>query len=87
LETFLDVDNELFEENDFYQIKYEPQNYYKQFGKRTRVVGFFRDKKEYTSEFKLFKQSAQELAVRDDLRVGLVTNKDLIKVAKDKYGI
>ena len=47
-------------------------------GKRVRVIAFFQDKKEYSNEYKLFKEAAQALSKRDDLRVGLVTDKDLV---------
>jgi len=43
-------------------------------GLNVRVIGFFKDKKEFKHEFKLFKQAAQRLAKRDDLRIAIVTN-------------
>ena len=62
INLFLDSDKEYEEENDFFKIKYEQiGDYYKNMGKRVRVIAFFSDKKEYANEFKLFKNAAQRL--------------------------
>jgi len=88
IERFLNTEEEFYEYNDFFKNKYEEiGEYYKRMGKRTRVIGFFRDKKEYSNELKLLKQAAQAMAKRDDLRVAIVTDKDLIKKYKERYGV
>lgn len=56
-------------------------------GKRVRVIGFFHDKKEYSNEYKLFNEAAQQLAKRDDLRIGVVYNKTLVLHYKEKFGV
>ena len=50
--------------------------------KKTRVIGFFHDKKEYSNEFKLFKKAASKLVGRDDLRIGVVIDGELVKKMK-----
>ncbi len=88
VEAFLETANEYEEKNEFYKNKFEGiGDYYPRMGKHVRVVGFFSDKNEYKNEIRLLTEAAQALAgKRDDLRVGIVTNKTVVKVFKDKYG-
>lgn len=79
---FLDSTKEFDEHSKFYPNKYEPiGDYYDRMEKHVRVIGFFHDKKEYSNEYKLFKEAAQSLVKRDELRIAVVTNKTLC----DKY--
>eukprot|EP00347_Sterkiella_histriomuscorum_P004030 403362013 len=88
IDLFLDSIKEFQEFSKFYPNKYEPiGDYYGRMSKHVRVIGFFHDKKEYANEMKLFKQAAQSLVRRDDLRVGLVTNKTLVMKYKEKFGL
>jgi hypothetical protein len=88
VEAFLETESEYEEKNEFFKNKFEGiGDYYTKMGKRVRVVGFFSDKSEYKNEIRLLTEAAQALAgKRDDLRVGLVTNKTVVKVFKEKYG-
>ena len=52
---FLEIDKEWKESTNFYKNKYESiQEVYDKLGKHVRVIGFFHDKKEYSTEYKLF---------------------------------
>lgn len=88
VEAFLETETEFEEKTEFYKNKFEGiGDYYTKMGKRVRVVGFFSDKSEYKNEIRLLTEAAQALAgKRDDLRVGIVTNKTVVKVFKEKYG-
>ena len=55
-----------------------PNKYVEEIGYNTRVVAFFYDKAEYKEEIRLLKQSAAKLANRFNLRVGIVTDENLI---------
>ena len=88
VEAFFETETEYEEKNEFFKNKFEGiGDYYAKMGKRVRVVGFFSDRNEYKNEIRLLTEAAQALAgKRDDLRVGLVTNKTVVKVFKEKYG-
>jgi hypothetical protein len=88
IDRFLDSEREYEEAGEFYKNKYEPiGEYYGRMGKRVRVIGFFHDKSEYKNELRMLTDAAQALAgKRDDLRVGLVTDKSLVKAYKARYG-
>jgi len=82
----LNLTKEYEESNEFYLNKFEALGYYyKNLGKHVRVIGFFGDKREYKNEFKLFQEAAQKLVTRDDLRIGYVTDRDLVNEYKEKY--
>jgi len=51
----------------------------------TRVVGFFYGKEDYKSEIKGLKGQAQFMSSRDNLRIGMVTDKKLIMKLKKKH--
>ena len=88
IETFFDQSKEYNEENEFYLNKFEGiGSYFDRMGLHVRVVAFFNDKKEYKNEFKLFQRAAQKLAVRDDLRIGYTTDKEVIRYFKEKYSV
>lgn len=59
--------------------------FYKNKRVRTRVIAFFEDVKEFEDDYKQFKKAAIELVRRDDLRVGLVTDKKLIDEVYKKH--
>lgn len=80
IQRFFTPSEEWIEETDFYKNKYENlDEIYKRMSKHTRIIGFFHDKKEYLNEFKLFKKAASNLVGRDDLRIGVVIDTDLVK--------
>mmetsp|Transcript_45681 Transcript_45681/g.33399 ORF Transcript_45681/g.33399 Transcript_45681/m.33399 type:complete len:174 (+) Transcript_45681:582-1103(+) len=86
IQTFVNLTAEFEEITDFYSQKYEKLGYYyKRMGKKVRVIGFFGDKREFKHEFKQFQDAAQKLAVRDDLRIAYVTDRDLVNDYKQKY--
>jgi hypothetical protein len=55
--------------------------------KTHRVIGFFPDKKKLTVEFKAFKQTAQQLTVRNDLRIAYVSDLSLVKSLQEDKGL
>ena len=56
--------------------------YLREFGFNTRVVAFFSDKDEYRDEIKILKFYATVLANRYNLRIGIVTDQNLVKLMK-----
>ena len=88
INRFLATERDFEEKNEFYQTRYEPIGfYYQQMYKKTRVIALFHDKGEYSNELRLFQEAAQALAGRrEDLRIGLVTDRALVKAYKAKYG-
>lgn len=53
---------------------------------KTRVVAFIYDKDDFKEELRVLRQSSRSSARRDDLRVGIVTDRKVIKKYKQKYG-
>ena len=87
IDRFINSETEYQEQSEFFKNKYEPfGDYYRRMSKRVRVIAFIHDKAEYKNELRLFQEAAQSLSgKRDDLRVGLVTNKTLINIYKARY--
>ena len=56
--------------------------YLREMRHNTRVVAFFSDKDEYRDEIKILKFYATILANRYNLRIGIVTDKHLVKLMK-----
>jgi hypothetical protein len=54
---------------------------------KTRVVCFFYDKDEYKPEIKNLRESARYLSLRDNLRIGIVDDKRIVKKLKLKHGV
>lgn len=54
-------------------------------GFNTRVVAFFFEQKEYEEEITALSRVAEKLSVRMNLRIAIVTDKDLINKMKRKY--
>lgn len=61
--------------------------FYSEMRYKTRVVSFFYDKDEYKQEIKNLRESARYLSSRENLRIGIVDDKKLIKRLKLKYGV
>lgn len=53
---------------------------------KTRVIGFVMDKKDFNDELKNLRWTGRYSAKRDELRIGMVTDKKLIKKYKASYG-
>ena len=60
--------------------------YLKELGYNTRVVVFINDKVDYKDDIKLLKQYATKMANRYNLRIGIVTDLDLLTEMKEKHG-
>ena len=60
--------------------------YLQELGYNTRVVVFIYDKEEYKEEIKLLKYHATKMANRYNLRIGIVTDLDLVTVMKVMHG-
>lgn len=59
---------------------------YKSRKTKTRVIAFIYDKQDYIDELKNLRLTGRFSAKRDELRIGLVTDKKIIKKYKAKYG-
>lgn len=60
---------------------------YSQYRLKTRMVCFFYDKDEYKDEIKNLKKAARGLAHRGNLRIGLVTDSNMIKRLKKRHSV
>lgn len=58
VERFLEPQVPFVERSDFFVQKMTGNWYYERMNKKTRVLGLFHDKKDYTNEFQIFKQAA-----------------------------
>ena len=87
IDLFLDPSQEYIENTEFYKQRYEAfGDYYHRMGKHTRVIAFMRDPKEYKLEYNMVKEVAQANSPRDDFRLAFVTNAELVRKYKEKYG-
>lgn len=59
---------------------------YKNRKTKTRVLAFIFDEEDYPDEILELKQAGRYSAKRDDLRIGLCTDKKIIKKYKSKHG-
>lgn len=83
IDDFLDTNKEWMENTPFYSKKYyEMRDIFSKLNKVTRVIAFSTDKFEISE----LKSTALRLAIRDDLRIGKVTKKDLVEYYKNKLG-
>lgn len=85
VENFFDTNLPVEEDNEFLngeKIRIEPffEHMYK-----NRLIGFFADPEEYESEYTNFLSYAEKIAHRNELRVGVVTNRELIRHFKSIY--
>ena len=53
---------------------------------KTRVIAFLFDKQDFVDEVKGLRNTGKVCSKRDDLRIGLVTDKKLIKKYKANHG-
>ena len=56
--------------------------YLKEFGFNTRVVAFVYDKSEYKEDIQVLREKATLMANRYNLRIGIVTDPEIITVLK-----
>lgn len=85
VEDFMDTNKAVEEDNDFLnglEIKIEP---FFEMMFRNRLIGFFADPEEYETEYKNFHNYAEKISHRNELRVGIVTNRELVKHFKSIY--
>jgi hypothetical protein len=87
LQAFLNLENEFVEKNKFFEKK--PVllgNIYKQRKPKTRVLAFLMDIDDFADEIDTLKQTARYSAKRDELRVGMVLDKKIIRKYKANHG-
>ena len=92
---FLDTSTKSIWEEDYtgglvsksfgYNMNNSLDTYVRELGFNTRVVAFFYDKSEYAEEIKLLRLNAIHLSNRYNLRIGIVTDKDMINEMKTKH--
>lgn len=77
-----------FEENTKFMEKKPVKlgDVYKNKKTKTRVIAFIFDEDDYPDELLELKLAGRFSAKRDELRIGLVTDKKIIKKFKSKYG-
>lgn len=89
VETFLNLQVEHVEKTKFFS--YNPSapvlgETYRSRKTKTRVIAFIYDKDDFPDELKQLRQAGRYSAKRDELRMGIVTDKKIIKKYKAKYG-
>ena len=62
--------------------KIPPLEAYESLRLKTRVICFYYDKDDYKDEIKQFRMDARKLSTRSNLRIGLVTDRKVIKALK-----
>jgi hypothetical protein len=85
VERFFDTSKNFEEKNDFLgntilNIPEETDHHL-----RNRLVGFFSDIEDYSAEYSLFLSLAEKISHRADLRIGIVTDKEIVKHFKQIY--
>lgn len=85
VENFFDTSKNFVEKNDFLgdltlNIPDETDYNY-----RNRLVGFFSDIEDYSAEYSSFFSYAEKISHRPDLRVGIVTNREIVEYFKQMY--
>lgn len=73
----------LLQQNDVIMKNYN--GYVKSIGFMTRVVAMYYNQEEYEDEINALTKVAEKLAVRMNLRIAIVTDKELINKMKKKY--
>ena len=87
VQNFIGTDAEMIESTSFYKGKYRPfKDQFDKLQKVTRVLGVFEDSTKYATKIEEFKKVARELAERTDLRMGIITDPELVKNYKNKFG-
>lgn len=86
VEEFFDMDKPLKEpDNDFLAGQaIEIEELY-EYAYKNRLIGFFSDKDEYSAEYDDFFKHAQKISYRSDLRLAVVTDKEIIRHFKQIY--
>ena len=84
VENFFDTSKNFEEKNDFLG---EPLNIPESTDHhlRIRLVGFFSDLEDYSAEYSQFLSLAEKISNRPDLRIGIVTNKEITRHFKGIY--
>lgn len=86
VQLFINPKVEWIESTPFYAKKYRTiDDLYTEFQIVTRAIAFVYDTEKYAEKIKQLETAARDLAGRSDLRVALVTNKDLIQKYKNEY--
>jgi hypothetical protein len=85
VERFFDTDKNFEEKNDFLgstvlDIPEETDHHY-----RNRIIGFFSDVDEYSAQYSMYISNAEKISHRPDLRVGIVTDKEIVRHFKQTY--
>lgn len=85
VENFMDTKKNFPEKNDFlgdtvFNIPEETDHHL-----RIRMVGFFSDLEDYSAEYSQFLSLAEKISNRPDLRVGIVTDKEIVRHFKQIY--
>ena len=86
IQLFANPHIEFIEGTPFYAKKYRAiDDVFSQFDKVSRAIAFVHDQFEHKEKIKQLEFVARSLAARSDLRVGIVTDKKLIKEFKGQY--
>jgi hypothetical protein len=85
VERFFDTTKNFEEKNDFLgntvlNIPEETDHHF-----RNRLIGFFSDIEEYSAEYSQFLSLAEKISHRPDLRIGIVTDKEIVRHFKQIY--
>lgn len=85
VENFFDTSKNFEERNDFLgnaqlEIPAETDHEF-----RIRLIGFFSDLEDYSAEYSNYLSQAEKISHRPDLRMGIVTDKEIVRHFKDIY--
>jgi hypothetical protein len=85
VERFMDTRKNYVEKNDFLgdvklDVKEETDHHL-----RIRLVGFFSDLEDYSAEYSQFLSLSDKICNRPDLRIGIVTDKEIVRHFKQVY--
>lgn len=85
VENFMDTETNFVEKNNFLgdttiDIPEETDHHY-----RIRMIGFFYDLEDYSADYSQFISYAEKISYRPDLRIGMVTDREIVKHFKQIY--
>jgi hypothetical protein len=85
VERFIDTSKNFEEKNDFLgntvlNIPEATDHHL-----RNRIIGFFSDLEDYSAEYSVFLSLAEKISHRPDLRIGIVTDKEIVRHFKQVY--
>ncbi|CAI2362257.1 unnamed protein product [Moneuplotes crassus] len=87
VERFIDTTKEFVESDSFYKREYRfIKEKFEKIPKVTRVIGLFSDSTKYDDQISNLTKVAEELAERTDLRIGIVTDHQLVALYKKQKG-